>query len=216
MPSDHTMQCCWLTGVLLPGGQDVAVGLVHNVFWTEPKGTGLHYAHVRSAVHCACNVFKGWLLLSAQKGLLPRLVHQIYCVEGVQAAVKLEPLQIACRDLEWGVTTYALQRWFIKHRSQACAEGASKCYATQPRQTLIVVHVDACTQHPIFFDLRSRQPRSHHSQQQVHAHINTVTLQQHQRCRISFHVLAALAAHAQLPPSCRRAVDRLLDIEAIM
>lgn len=28
----------------------MAVGLVHNVFWTEPKGTGIAYAHVRSAV----------------------------------------------------------------------------------------------------------------------------------------------------------------------
>ncbi len=29
------------------GGKDVLVGLVHNVFWTEPKGTGIMYAHVR-------------------------------------------------------------------------------------------------------------------------------------------------------------------------
>ena len=29
------------------GGKDVLVGLVHNVFWTEPKGTGILYAHVR-------------------------------------------------------------------------------------------------------------------------------------------------------------------------
>ena len=27
------------------------VGLVHNVFWTEPKGTGILYAHVRYAQH---------------------------------------------------------------------------------------------------------------------------------------------------------------------
>ena len=29
------------------GGKDVLVGIVHNVFWTEPKGTGILYAHVR-------------------------------------------------------------------------------------------------------------------------------------------------------------------------
>ena len=32
---------------MLSGGKDVMVGLVHNVFWTEPKGTGIMYAHVR-------------------------------------------------------------------------------------------------------------------------------------------------------------------------
>lgn len=32
---------------MLAGGKDVMVGLVHNVFWTEPKGTGILYAHVR-------------------------------------------------------------------------------------------------------------------------------------------------------------------------
>lgn len=30
-----------------PGGAEVAVGIVHNVFWLEPKGTGPLYAHVR-------------------------------------------------------------------------------------------------------------------------------------------------------------------------
>ena len=29
------------------GGKDVMIGLIHNVFWTEPKGYGPLYAHVR-------------------------------------------------------------------------------------------------------------------------------------------------------------------------
>ena len=33
------------------GGQDVLVGIVHNCFWTEPKGSGILYAHVRSVLH---------------------------------------------------------------------------------------------------------------------------------------------------------------------
>ena len=32
------------------GGDKVEVGLVHNVFWTEPKSHGPLYAHVR----CSC------------------------------------------------------------------------------------------------------------------------------------------------------------------
>jgi hypothetical protein len=31
----------------MPGGETTAVGIVHNVFWLEPKGEGLLYAHVR-------------------------------------------------------------------------------------------------------------------------------------------------------------------------
>ena len=31
------------------GGKDVMIGLIHNVFWTEPKGYGPLYAHVRCA-----------------------------------------------------------------------------------------------------------------------------------------------------------------------
>jgi hypothetical protein len=31
----------------MPGGATTAVGIVHNVFWLEPKGQGLLYAHVR-------------------------------------------------------------------------------------------------------------------------------------------------------------------------
>ncbi|CAL8471442.1 g10984 [Coccomyxa elongata] len=34
----------------LPGGKEVAVGICHNVFWTEPKRGGPLYAHVRAAV----------------------------------------------------------------------------------------------------------------------------------------------------------------------
>lgn len=30
-----------------PGSAHVAVGIVHNVFWLEPKGKGPLYAHVR-------------------------------------------------------------------------------------------------------------------------------------------------------------------------
>ena len=35
----------------MPGGDTTAVGIVHNVFWLEPKGQGPLYAHVR-----CCNV----------------------------------------------------------------------------------------------------------------------------------------------------------------
>lgn len=31
----------------LPGGQDVEVGLVHNVFWLEPKSDSLLYTHIK-------------------------------------------------------------------------------------------------------------------------------------------------------------------------
>lgn len=31
----------------MPGGATTAVGIVHNVFWLEPKGSGPLYAHVR-------------------------------------------------------------------------------------------------------------------------------------------------------------------------
>jgi hypothetical protein len=31
----------------MPGGETTAVGIVHNVFWLEPKGQGPLYAHVR-------------------------------------------------------------------------------------------------------------------------------------------------------------------------
>ena len=31
----------------MPGAEDVAVGIVHNVFWLEPKGKGPLYFHVR-------------------------------------------------------------------------------------------------------------------------------------------------------------------------
>ena len=31
----------------MPGGDTTAVGIVHNVFWLEPKGQGPLYAHVR-------------------------------------------------------------------------------------------------------------------------------------------------------------------------
>lgn len=31
----------------MPGGNTTAVGIVHNVFWLEPKGSGPLYAHVR-------------------------------------------------------------------------------------------------------------------------------------------------------------------------
>ncbi|KAK9814269.1 hypothetical protein WJX72_003165 [[Myrmecia] bisecta] len=34
----------------LPGGKDVQVGIVHNVFWVEPRGSGPLYAHVRAAI----------------------------------------------------------------------------------------------------------------------------------------------------------------------
>ena len=33
------------------GGKETQVGLVHNVFWTEPKGKGLLYTHVRHVAH---------------------------------------------------------------------------------------------------------------------------------------------------------------------
>ena len=33
------------------GGSEVEVGVVHNVFWTEPKRHGLLYTHVRYAPH---------------------------------------------------------------------------------------------------------------------------------------------------------------------
>ena len=33
------------------GGSEVEVGVVHNVFWTEPKRHGLLYTHVRCAPH---------------------------------------------------------------------------------------------------------------------------------------------------------------------
>ena len=35
-----------------PGGRDVLIGLIHNVFWTEPKGYGPLYAHVRCVLGC--------------------------------------------------------------------------------------------------------------------------------------------------------------------
>ncbi|DBB01829.1 hypothetical protein WJX77_006999 [Trebouxia sp. C0004] len=41
----------------MPGGKDVLVGLVHNVFWTEPKGTGILYAHVRAACRAGNRVW---------------------------------------------------------------------------------------------------------------------------------------------------------------
>ncbi|KAL3135656.1 hypothetical protein ABBQ38_006135 [Trebouxia sp. C0009 RCD-2024] len=41
----------------MPGGKDVMVGLVHNVFWTEPKGTGIMYAHVRAACRAGNRVW---------------------------------------------------------------------------------------------------------------------------------------------------------------
>ena len=31
------------------GGKECAVGIVHNVFWLEPKGDGLAYSHVKCA-----------------------------------------------------------------------------------------------------------------------------------------------------------------------
>ncbi len=31
----------------MPGAENVAIGLVHNVFWLEPKGKGPLYFHVR-------------------------------------------------------------------------------------------------------------------------------------------------------------------------
>ncbi len=34
----------------MPGGGDVEVGLVHNVFWMEPKGSGPFYSHVKCAM----------------------------------------------------------------------------------------------------------------------------------------------------------------------
>lgn len=33
----------------MPGGKECAVGIVHNVFWLEPKGDGLAYSHVKCA-----------------------------------------------------------------------------------------------------------------------------------------------------------------------
>ena len=45
--------CLWLACQLIfrlticPGGRDVNVGIIHNVFWTEPKGQGWRYAHAR-------------------------------------------------------------------------------------------------------------------------------------------------------------------------
>ncbi len=31
----------------MPGAENVAIGIVHNVFWLEPKGKGPLYFHVR-------------------------------------------------------------------------------------------------------------------------------------------------------------------------
>ena len=35
----------------MPGGEATAVGIVHNVFWLEPKGDGLGYSHVKCAAY---------------------------------------------------------------------------------------------------------------------------------------------------------------------
>ncbi len=40
-----------------PGGAKVAVGIVHNVFWLEPKGTGPLYAHVRWVLQSCGHLF---------------------------------------------------------------------------------------------------------------------------------------------------------------
>ena len=33
--------------ICFAGGKETQVGLVHNVFWTEPQGKGLLYTHVK-------------------------------------------------------------------------------------------------------------------------------------------------------------------------
>ena len=35
----------------MPGAENVAIGIVHNVFWLEPKGKGPLYFHVRRVLH---------------------------------------------------------------------------------------------------------------------------------------------------------------------
>jgi beta-glucosidase/6-phospho-beta-glucosidase/beta-galactosidase len=41
----------------MPGGKTTAVGIVHNVFWTEPKHKGLLYTHVKAAVAVGNNLW---------------------------------------------------------------------------------------------------------------------------------------------------------------
>lgn len=41
----------------LPGGKDVQIGLIHNVFWTEPKGHGWRYAHARATIRLSNRIW---------------------------------------------------------------------------------------------------------------------------------------------------------------
>jgi len=41
----------------MPGGKECAVGIVHNVFWLEPKGDGLGYAHVKGVLKIANRIW---------------------------------------------------------------------------------------------------------------------------------------------------------------
>lgn len=49
------------------GGEDTAVGIVHNVFWLEPKGDGLGYTHVKGLLKVANRVWANEVIFNYLK-----------------------------------------------------------------------------------------------------------------------------------------------------